>query len=97
MKKEDRNIILYLQDMIQAILNIQEYMQGLSFEDFKNNNLVKDAVIRNFEIIGEAANNLPDLLTSKYPNVPWEDMYGLRNRVTHEYFGVDYGIIWKIA
>ncbi len=69
----------------------------MSFEDFQNSNMVKDAVIRNFEIIGEAANSLPDSITSKYPEVPWNDMYGLRNRVSHEYFGVDYGIIWRIA
>lgn len=97
MKKEERDSILYLEDMIQAIANIQDYTQGLSFDEFKNSNMVKDAVIRNFEIIGEAANNLPDSITSRYPNVPWDDMYGLRNRVSHEYFGVDYGIIWRIA
>ncbi len=97
MRKGERDSILYLEDMIQAIANIQDYTQNLSFEEFKNNSMVKDAVIRNFEIIGEAANNLPDSITSKYTNVPWADMYGLRNRVTHEYFGVDYGIIWRIA
>ncbi len=56
-----------------------------------------DAVIRNFEIIGEATKNLPQDLKDKYTEVPWEEMYRLRNRITHEYFGIDYEIIWEIA
>ena len=56
-----------------------------------------DAVIRNFEVIGEASKNLPGELKEKYDEVPWQEMYLLRNRVTHEYFGVDYEIIWDIA
>ena len=53
--------------------------------------------IRNFEVIGEAAKNLPIALKSNYPKVPWDEMYGLRNRIAHEYFGMDYEIIWDIA
>ena len=56
-----------------------------------------DAVIRNFEIIGEAAKNIPDFIKEKYYEIPWEEMYLLRNKVTHEYFGVDYEIIWDVA
>lgn len=56
-----------------------------------------DAVIRNFEIIGEAAKKLSPEFKTKYPQIPWSEMYRLRNRVTHEYFGVDYKIIWRIA
>ena len=54
-------------------------------------------VIRNFEIIGEATKNLPNDLKAKYPSIPWEEMYRLRNRISHEYFGIDYEIIWEIA
>lgn len=61
----------------------------------KINNLID--VIRNFEIIGEASKNLPKELKARYPEVPWEEMYRLRNRITHEYFGIDYEIIWDIA
>ena len=56
-----------------------------------------DAVVRNFEIIGEAAKHLPKELKSNYPQLPWEEMYRLRNRISHEYFGIDYAILWEIA
>lgn len=76
---------------------IQEYIAGYDFERFKQDYKTVDAVIRNFEIIGEASKNLPNELKDKYAHVPWEEMYRLRNRVTHEYFGIDYDIIWDIA
>ncbi|MCY7421650.1 MAG: DUF86 domain-containing protein [Chitinophagaceae bacterium] len=53
--------------------------------------------MRNLEIIGEASKNLPQSLKDKYPQVPWEEMYRLRNRISHEYFGIDYEIIWDIS
>jgi len=59
--------------------------------------MVVDAVVRNFEIIGEASNNLPDEIKNKYPEIPWRKMYGLRNLVSHEYLGIDYEMIWEIA
>jgi uncharacterized protein with HEPN domain len=55
-----------------------------------------DAVIRNFEVIGEARKNLSEDIKVNNPNVPWEEMYRLRNRISHEYFGIDYEIIWDI-
>ena len=54
-------------------------------------------MIRNFEIIGEAAKNIPDDIKEKYRSIPWKEMYYLRNKVSHEYFGIDYEIIWDIA
>ena len=56
-----------------------------------------DAVIRNFEIIGEASKNLDEIIKDKFPDIPWKEMYYLRNRVSHDYFGVDYEIIWDVA
>lgn len=76
---------------------IEEYIKGLDFNHFKKDYKTVDAVIRNFEIIGEAVRNLPAELKSKYHSLPWDEMYRLRNRVSHEYFGVDYEIIWDIA
>lgn len=76
---------------------VQEYIAGLDFQHFKWDYKTVDAVIRNFEIIGEASKNLPNVLKDKYVNVPWEAMYRLRNRISHEYFGIDYEIIWDIA
>jgi uncharacterized protein with HEPN domain len=76
---------------------VQEYITDLDFQKFKWDYKTVDAVIRNFEIIGEATKNLPSELKEKYPIIPWEEMYRLRNRISHEYFGVDYEIIWDIA
>ncbi len=76
---------------------VQEYITGLDLKHFKWDYKTVDAVIRNFEIIGEASKNLPIALKNKYSHVPWEEMYRLRNRISHEYFGIDYEIIWDIA
>ena len=76
---------------------IAEYINGLTFIQFKQDYRTVDAVIRNFEIIGEASRNLPVEIKEKYPHVPWSEMYLLRNKVSHEYFGIDYEIIWDIA
>ena len=80
-----------------AMSRIAEYVQGYDFKRFKKDFKTVDAVIRNFEIIGEASRNLDDNIKIKYPEVPWKEMYYLRNRVSHEYFGVDYEIIWDVA
>ena len=97
MKKEERNFSLYLQDLLVAMTRISEYIEGYTFDRFKKDYKTVDAVIRNFEIIGEAAKNLPDSIKEKNPNVPWDEMYLLRNRVSHEYFGIDYEIIWDVC
>ncbi|MBP7850926.1 MAG: DUF86 domain-containing protein [Lentimicrobiaceae bacterium] len=76
---------------------IAEYIEGLLFDRFKKDYKTVDAVIRNFEIIGEAAKNIPVEIKDKYPEVPWAEMYLLRNKVSHEYFGIDYEIIWDVA
>ena len=76
---------------------IAEYIKGYSFIEFKRDYKTVDAVIRNFEVIGEASRNLPQEIKEKYPEVPWDEMYLLRNKVTHEHFGVDYDIIWDVA
>ena len=87
---------MYLEDIETAMNRIAEYIEGYTFVDFKRDYKTVDAVIRNFEIIGEAAKNLPDFIKEKYNEIPWEEMYLLRNKVTHEYFGVDYEIIWDV-
>lgn len=79
------------------MIRIAEYIDGLSYIDFKQDFKTVDAVIRNFEIIGEASKNLPIEFKEKYYEVPWNEMYLLRNKVSHEYFGVDYEIIWDVA
>ena len=96
MKPKERDNILYLEDIVLAMDRIQEYITGLDFQNFKWDYKTVDAVIRNFEIIGEASKNLSAEIKDKHSNVPWEEMYRLRNRISHEYFGIDYEIIWDI-
>ena len=88
---------MFLEDMHLAMGRIAEYINGLTFIQFKHDYRTVDAVIRNFEIIGEASRNLPVEIKEKYPDIPWSEMYLLRNKVSHEYFGVDYEIIWDVA
>ena len=97
MKKEKRSYRLYLEDMKVSMLRIAEYIEGLDFNAFKRDYKTVDAVVRNFEIIGEAAKKLPAEIREKYPSVPWLEMYYMRNRISHEYFGLDYEILWDIA
>lgn len=94
---KQRDYILYLEDIQTSMLRIQEYISDQDVDSFQQDNKTMDAVIRNFEIIGEATKNLPDAIKDKYPNTPWKEMYRLRNRISHDYFGVDYRIIWRIA
>lgn len=83
--------------MLLSIARIEEYIADRSFTDFKKDYKTVDAVIRNFEIIGEGAKNIPNDIKEKYPEIPWSEMYLLRNKVSHEYFGIDYEIIWDVA
>ncbi len=86
---------LYLADIENALGKIETYTRDLSFANFAANQQVIDAVVRNFEVIGEAARNIPSKVTLSHPEIPWEKMIGMRNKVIHEYFGVDEEIIWK--
>lgn len=86
----------FLEDIELSMSRIIGYTKDISFESFKKDYKTVDAVIRNLEIIGEASKNLPDNLKLSYQTVPWKEMYRLRNRISHEYFGIDYEIIWEI-
>ena len=92
-----REFILYLEDMLQSMDRIEEYLGDIDFKRFKQTYMIVDAIIRNFEIIGEASKNIPIDIQGKYPEIPWKKMYGLRNLIAHEYFGIDYEMIWEIA
>lgn len=91
-----RSPLLLLEDMLLACQKIQEYTQSLSFGEFEEKEMTIDAVIRNFEIIGEAANKLPDEFKEMYTEIDWHRIRGFRNRIVHDYFGVDLTILWKI-
>ena len=94
--KGTRNYKMYFDDILTSIDRISEYTQAYDLAAFKRDYKTVDAVIRNFEIIGEAAKNIPDEIKEQHPEVPWNEMYSLRNRISHAYFGIDYEIIWDI-
>jgi uncharacterized protein with HEPN domain len=85
MSKRDPKLLL--EDILDAIRKIHQFTQGLDFNGFIEDEKTHDAVIRNFEVIGEAVNQLPHQLLSKHPDVQWHKIVGVRNRVIHEYFG----------
>jgi uncharacterized protein with HEPN domain len=87
---------LLLQDIEESINKIKSYTSGMSFEMFQNDDKTIDAVIRNFEVIGEAANRIPDEIKDKFNKVNWHRIRGFRNRIVHDYMGVDLEIIWEI-
>ncbi len=91
-----RPVDLLLEDIGEAIDRIQQYTEGLSFENFSNDRKTIDAVVRNLEIIGEAANRLPEEFKQNHSEVEWYKVVGLRHRIVHEYFGIDLQIIWQI-
>lgn len=88
--------ISFLEDIKDALGKIERYVAGLDYDTFAENELVIDAVLRNLEIIGEAAKNIPEDVRTEHPDIEWRRMIGLRNIVAHEYFGVDLRIIWEI-
>jgi len=88
---------MYIQDILVAMTRIAEYLEGYDFDQFKKDYKTVDAVIRNFEIIGEASRKIPVHIKKNNPDLPWDEMYLLRNKVSHEYFGIDYEIIWDVC
>lgn len=90
-----REYQLYIQDIFDSIEKIETYITGVSFEKFEKDDKTIDAVVRNIEIIGEAARNIPKELADKAPEIPWRRMSDTRNRVLHEYFGVNLEILWQ--
>ena len=87
---------LFIGDIFDSIKLIENYVKDMDFEDFSYDRKTIDAVVRNFEIIGEASRNIPHEIRNKYPDIDWNGMIGLRNRIAHEYFGLDTSIIWFI-
>ncbi len=87
---------LLLTDIVASGDKILRYTADMTFDDFISDEIIIDAVIRNFEIIGEAANRLTDDFKDKYPEIDWHRMRGFRNRIVHDYVGIDFGIVWRI-
>ncbi len=91
-----RSQLLYLNDIAEAAGNIRSYVGELTFDQFRNDQMRVDAVIRNFEIIGEAVKNLSDDLKGQFPSTDWRAVAGFRDMLIHGYFGIDPEILWDI-
>jgi len=91
-----REMLLLLQDILDASEKILSYTNEMSFKDFIDDDKTIEAVVWNFEIIGEAANRIPEDFKLSYVEIEWRQMIGFRNRVVHEYFEMDYENLWKI-
>lgn len=90
-----RDLDLYLKDILNAMESIEEFVRGMEFEQFEQDDKTTSAVIRKFEIIGEAAKKIPESLKKKYPKIPWKEMAGMRDKLIHFYFGIDYKLVWQ--
>ena len=93
--KSNREYTDYLQDILEALTKARQFVKDVDFEAFHANDEKVFAVIRALEIIGEAAKNIPKTIRGRYTDIPWEDIVGMRNKVIHNYFGVDLQVIWK--
>jgi uncharacterized protein with HEPN domain len=92
-----RNYRVYLEDIFQAIEKIEKFTTGFSLKKFSEDPKTVDAVIRNLEVIGEAAKNVPNYIRNQQSGVDWKKICGLRDVLIHDYFGVDVEIVWDVA
>ena len=92
-KRSNKELVI---DILESIQKVHRYVEGMNYKTFIQDEKTIDAVVRNFEVIGEAANRIDNDVKDKFPNVEWRRIIGLRNRIVHEYFGIDLEIIWQI-
>lgn len=95
--KSSRSWQLRVQDIFQSIDKIILYLENITLSEFRKTGLIIDAVARNFEIIREASNHIPNAIKSQYPDIPWKEMKGMRNILIHEYFEIEADIAWYTA
>ena len=91
-----RNDFLLVDDILQSLRSIKEYTSGMGYEDFLNSKITIDAVIRNFEICGEASNYISNNFKHLHPQLEWRKLSDFRYRLIHHYFGVNHDIVWDI-
>lgn len=85
----------YLDDMLHAIEKAEQFVSGLSFDEFKNDEKTIFAVIRALEILGEASSKIPNSIRQEHSDLPWSEMKGMRNKLIHDYMGVNIEVVWK--
>ena len=93
--KAKREYLDYFKDILDALEKIEDFTAGIDFEAFVKDHKTTFAVIKALEIVGEAARKVPKSLRSRYIDIPWQDMAGMRDKLIHDYFGVDLRVVWK--
>ncbi len=91
-----KDMLIFIRHVLDSMGKIELFMRGVKRDDFFNNEEKQSAVIRQIEIIGEAVKNLPNSFRKKYPEIPWKDIVGMRDKLIHHYFGVNLENIWKV-
>jgi uncharacterized protein with HEPN domain len=94
---KDRDLRDYISDLVEACEDILSFTRGMSYSDFARDKKTVNAVIRSLEVIGEATKKLPVSFRDSYPDVPWKRMAGMRDKLIHEYFGVDRQMVWQVV
>jgi uncharacterized protein with HEPN domain len=87
----------YINDMISAIKDTSEFIKDMDYVAFFRDRKTTHASVRSLEILGEAAKHIPESIRDKHPDIPWKKIIGLRNRIAHEYFGIDLKLVWNIV
>lgn len=89
-----RDYKLFVKDIIDAMESIEEFVGNMTLKELKADEKTSSAVIRKFEVIGEAAKNIPTKIKDKHKDIQWKSMIGMRDRLVHAYFGIDYNLVW---
>ena len=92
-----RNYNFYIKDILQSIIQIEKFVEGMDYEEFLHDEKTSSAVIRKLEIIGEAAKHIPARVRQAHSKLPWNEMARMRDKLIHGYFGVDHEIVWKVV
>ena len=93
----ERDESVYVRHMLDAIARLQRHIDGVEWEEFESSEIIQDAVIRQLEILGEAAGRISRETCALFPGIPWPQVTGLRHRLIHDYLGVDLRMIWRVA
>jgi uncharacterized protein with HEPN domain len=97
MRGEKKDFLVFVKHIRDSISEIESFTRNVSKEQFMQNKLIQNAVIRSLEVIGEAVKNLPIYFKKDYSEIPWGKIAGMRDKIIHHYFGVDLGAIWKVV
>ena len=93
----ERNYLDFLEDIRDCLAKAKAFVEGMTFDDFSSDEKTRFAVFRALEIVGEATKRLPSELKGRYPDLPWRDMAGMRDKLVHDYSGINLEIVWKTA